>query len=135
MFALVMWSTSSITTNTGSLRSPLHLARSSSNEQIIQHIEGFSGHRHNYSSARPAWSINPRRLIHNLLLLMTPWLTLFFNVVDLLPWTHIPKANATVWATSILNNTSLWDTNYKKEGIMTMLKVNKYKECRIIKLR
>ena len=127
MFALAMWSTSLISTNTGYLRSPLHLARSSSNAQIIQHIEVFSGHRHNYSLVRPAWSLNPRRMIHNLLLPTTPWFTLFSNVVDLLLWTPTPKATHIVWVTSILSSTSLWDTNYKKEGIMTMLKVNKYK--------
>ena len=131
MFALAMWSTSLIPTSTGYSRSPLHLARSSSNEQIIQRIAVSSGHRHNYSLVRPAWSLNPRRLIHNLLLLMTPWLTLFSNVVDLPLWTHTPKATHTVWAISILNNTSLWNTNYKREGIMTMLKVNKYKRMQI----
>ena len=135
MFALEMWSTSLIPTNTGSSRSPLHLARSSSNAQIIQHIEVLLGHHHNYSSVRPEWSINPRRLIHNLLLPMTPWLVLFSNVVDLPRWTPTPKANRIVWATSILIKTSLWDTNYKEQGIMTMLKVNKNKECRIIELR
>ena len=131
MCAWVMWSTFLIITNTGSLRSPLHLARSSSNEQIIQRIAASSGHRHNYSLVRPAWSLNPRRLIHNLLLLMTPWPTRFSNVVDLPLWTHTPKATQTVWAISILNNTSLWDTNYKREGIMTMLKVNKDKRMQI----
>ena len=131
-FAWVMWFTSLITINTGSSRSPLHLARSSSNAQIIQRIAVSSGHHHNSSSARPAWQINPRRLIHNLLPPMTPLLKLFSNVVDLPPWPHTPKANHTVWATSIMTNTSLWDTNYKKEGIMTMLKVNNNEKCRII---
>ena len=135
MFALEMWFTSLITTNTGSLRSPLHLARSSLNEQIIQRIAVSSRHHHNYSSVHPAWSLNPRRLIHNLLLPMTLWLALFCKVVDLPLRTHTPKANHTAWAISILTNTSLWDTNYKKEGIMTMLKFNKMKERRIIKQR
>ena len=76
----------------------------------------------------PAWPINPRRLIHNLLPPMTPLLKLFSNVVDLPLWTHTPKANHIVWAISISTNPSLWDTNYKKEGIMTMLKVNKKNE-------
>ena len=135
IFALEMWFTSLITTNTGSLRSPLHLARSSLNGQIIQRIAVSSGHHHNYSSVRPAWSLNPRRLIHNLLLPMTLWLALFCNVVDLPLWTHTLKANRIVWATSTLINTSLWDTNYKKEGIITMSKANKYEEHRIIKLK
>ena len=120
MFALEMWSTTLITINTGYLRLHLHLARSFSNEQIIQRIEVSSGHHHNYSSVRPEGSINPRRLIHNLLLPMTAWLALFSIVVDHPLWRHTPKANPIVWVTSILNNTSLWDTNYKKEGIMTM---------------
>ena len=118
-----MWFTSLIATNTGSSRSPLHPARSSSNERIIQRIEVFFAHHPNSSLVRPAWPINPRRLIHNLLPAMTPLLKLFSNVVDRPRWTHTPKANHTVWATSILNNTSLWDTNYKKEGIMTMPRV------------
>ena len=135
MFALEMWFTSLITTNTGSLRSPLHLARSSSNEQITQHIAVSSGHHHNYSSVRPAWSPNRRRLIRNLLLPMTLWLALFCNVVDLPPWTHTLKANRIVWATFTLINTNLWDTNYKKEGIITIPKANKYEERRINKLK
>ena len=130
-----MWFTSLITTNTGSSRSPLHLARSASNEPIIQRIEVSFEHHHNSSSVCPAWPINPRRLIHNLLSPMTPSLKPFSNVVDLLRWTHTPKANPTVWVTSILSNASLWDTNYKKEGNMTMLKVNKMNERRIIKQR
>ena len=124
-FAWVMWFTFSVTINTGSSRSPLHLARSSSNEHIIQRIEVSFEHHHNSSSVRPAWPINPRRLIHNLLPPMTPLLKLFSNVVDLPLWTHTPKANPTVWATFTLINTSLCDTNYEKEGIMAMLKVNK----------
>ena len=135
MFALEMWSTSLITINTGYLRLHLHLARSSSNEQIIPRIEVSSGHHHNYSSVRPEWPINPRRLIHNLLLPMTPWLALFSIVVDLTLWTHTPKANPIVWVTSILNSTSLWDTNSKKESIMTRPRASKYEECRIIKQR
>ena len=135
MFVWEMWSTSLITINTGYLRLHLNLAQSSSNALIIQRIEVSSGHHHNYSSVRRVWPINPRRLIHNLLPPMTPLLKLFSNVVDLPLWTHTPKANHTAWAISILTNTSLWDTNYKKEGIMTMLKVNKMKECRIIKQR
>ena len=135
MFALEMWSTSLITISTGYLRLHLRLARSSSNEQLIQRIEVSSGHQHNYSSVRPEWSINPRRLIHNLLLLMTPWLALFSIVVDLTLWTHTPKANHIVWETSILSNVRLWDKNYKKEGIMTRPRVNKMKERRFIKQR
>ena len=130
-----MWFTSLITTNTGSSRSPLHLARSSSNAQILQRIEVSFEHHHNSSSVRPAWPINPRRLIHNLLPPMTPLLTLFSNVVELPLWTHTPKANHIVWAISTLINTSLWDTNYQKEGIITMPKANKYEERRIIKLK
>ena len=124
MFAWVTWSTSLMTTITGYSRSHIHLARSSSNEQIIQRIEVSSGHHHNYSSVRPAWSINPRRLIHNPLLLMTPWLALFSNVVDPPLWTHTPTAIHIVWATSILTNTSLWDTNFEKGSILTIRKQN-----------
>ena len=124
MFAWVTWSTSLMTTNIGYSRSHIHLARSSSNEQIIQRIEVSSGHFHNYSSVRPAWSINPRKLIHNPLLPMNPWLALFSKVVDPPPWKHTPKAIHIVWATSILTNTSLWDTNFDKRSILTIRKQN-----------
>ena len=124
MFVWVMWSTSLMTTNTGYLRSHIHPARSSSNELIIPRIEVSLGHHHNYSSVRPAWSINPRRLIHNQLLPMTRWLALFSNVVVFPLWTHTPKANRIVWVTSILNSTSLWDTNFKNGSILTIRKQN-----------
>jgi len=55
------------------------------------------------------------------------------NVVDLPLWTLTLKANRIVWATSTLINLSLWDTNYKKEGILTMLKVKKYERTQINK--
>ena len=81
------------------------------------------GH-HNYSSVRPAWLISQSRLIHNLLLPMTPSLTLLSNVVDPPLWMPTPKANHIVWVTSILINTSLWDTNFKRESILTIRKQN-----------
>ena len=122
--AWVTWSTSLMTTNTGYLRSHIHLARSSSNEPIIQRIEVSYGPHHNYSSVRPARSLNPRRLIHNPLLPMTHWLTLLSNVVALPLWTHTPKASRIVSATSILITTSLWDTNVKKGSNLTIRKQN-----------
>ena len=122
MFAWVTWSIFLMTANTGCLRSNLRLAQSSSNEPIILRIEVFSEPHHNFSSVRPAWSINPRRLIHNLLQPMTPWLAPFSNVVDPPLWTHILKANLIAWATSTLNSTSLWDTNFKKGSILTIRK-------------
>ena len=122
MFAWVMWSTSFMTTNMGYLRSPLHLAGSSLNVPIIQRIVVSYGPHHKYSSVRPAWSINPRRLTHNLLLPMTPWLAPFFNVVDLPLWTQTPTANRIVWVTSILIKTSLWDTNFEERSILTIRK-------------
>ena len=124
MFAWVTWSISLMTTNTGCLKLHLHLARLSLNLPIIQHIEVFYEPRHNFSSVGPAWSINPRKLIHNLLQPMTPWLSPFSNVVDLPLWTHILTATLIAWATSILNSTSLWDTNFEKGSILTIRKEN-----------
>ena len=119
IFAWVTWSTSLMTTNTGYSRSHIHLARSSLNVPIIQRIEVSYRPHQNYSSVRPTWSINPRKLIHNLLLQITPSLTLLSNVVDPPLWMPTPKANHFVWATSIPINISLWDTNLEGRSILT----------------
>ena len=75
------------------------------------------------------------------LLLMIRLLKLFSNIVAPTLSQIIIKAAPIVWAMFTVSrfpkpskavSSSLWDTNYKKEGIMTM--PNK-KECRIIKKR
>ena len=93
------------------------------------------------SSALIRWSIGLLKLTPQVPPLMILSLTLFYNNVAPLLSPLINKAFPIVWAmligsrspkSSTVVSSSLWDTNYKEEGIMTMPNT---KECRIIKQR
>ena len=88
------------------------------------------------------WSTSLPKLTHRLLLLMTLSLTLFYNVVVPPLLQPITKAVPIVWAMftgsrfpspSQAVSSSLWDTNFKKEGIMTMPSMKELKNKRTIK--
>ena len=92
----------------------------------------LSAPAHVLDSAHQMVQQSAQNLTHRLLLLTVPWLMLFYKLAASMLLTLIIKAVNFVWAMSIgLHyprplkplSSSLWDTNYEKEGILTTPKM------------
>ena len=108
------------------------------NALLVQPIAFSRAFLHMFWSVPLRWSASLPKLTYHRLLLTIPSLSLFYNVAAPMPLTLIVKAIPIVWAIFIGLHylrplkplySSLWDTNYKKGGIIAMPNM---KEWRII---